>query len=137
LFHLLQVGLLVNTSSKRSPFRSQCPINSPVIHLCWLLFSFNSFLVGYPLHVKESVVDSHNDTLVIIAGQYYSNQIKTTKSLNLKQHKQNQMQQLGKYMHKCNNSETFTLLLCLNFQFVTVNFVTLTNHGKLAGAYKQ
>jgi hypothetical protein len=42
--HLLQRGSTVNPSLKTCPFRWQCPVNSPTIHLSWSLLSFNRCL---------------------------------------------------------------------------------------------
>jgi hypothetical protein len=65
--HLSQVGSPVNPSLKRCPFRWQCPVNSPTIHLNWYLFNFNrSFvLLAEGPHVSpfaclSPVVDSHS-----------------------------------------------------------------------------
>jgi hypothetical protein len=43
--HLSQVGSSVNPSLKRRPFRWQCPVNSPTIHLNCSLFNFNRYFV--------------------------------------------------------------------------------------------
>jgi hypothetical protein len=46
-FNLSQVGSSVNLSLKRRPLKWQCPVNSPITHLNWSLFSFNrSFVCG-------------------------------------------------------------------------------------------
>jgi hypothetical protein len=62
--HLSQVGSSVNP--KRCPFRWQCPVNSPTIHLNWSLFNFNrSFVLladgpdASPFACLSPVLDSH------------------------------------------------------------------------------
>jgi hypothetical protein len=64
--HLSQAGSSVNPSSKRCPFRWQCPVNGPTIHLNWSLFNFNrSFILlaeGPDISLftcLSPVVDSH------------------------------------------------------------------------------
>jgi hypothetical protein len=63
--HCSQVGLSVNSSLKRRPFRWQCPVNSPCNHLNWCLFNFNkSFFLQaegpdvYPFACLSPVVAS-------------------------------------------------------------------------------
>jgi hypothetical protein len=43
--HLSQVGSSVSPILKRCPFRWQCPVSSPTIHLNWSLFNFNRSFV--------------------------------------------------------------------------------------------
>jgi hypothetical protein len=64
--HLSQVGSSVNPNLKRCPFRRQCPVNSPTIHLNWSLFNFNRSFVLLaegpdmsPFACSSPVVDSH------------------------------------------------------------------------------
>jgi hypothetical protein len=43
--HLKQLGSSVNPSLKRCPLRWQYPVNSPITHLNWSLFTFNRSFV--------------------------------------------------------------------------------------------
>jgi hypothetical protein len=43
--HLSQMESSVNPRLKRYPFRWQCPVKSPIIHLNWSLFNFNRSFV--------------------------------------------------------------------------------------------
>jgi hypothetical protein len=43
--HPSQVGSSVNLKLKRCPFRWQCSLNSPIIHINWSLFNFNRSFV--------------------------------------------------------------------------------------------
>jgi hypothetical protein len=43
--HFSQMGSSVNPNLERCPFRWQCPVNSPTIHLNWSLFNFNGSFV--------------------------------------------------------------------------------------------
>jgi hypothetical protein len=64
--HLSQVGSSINPSLKRCPFRWQCPVNSPTIHLNWSLFNFSRSFVPLAegpdissFACLSPVVDSH------------------------------------------------------------------------------
>jgi hypothetical protein len=46
--HLSQVASCLNPNLKRCPFRWQCPVNSPTVHLNWSLFNFNRSFVVLP-----------------------------------------------------------------------------------------